>query len=116
MGKYRCPWCGEMTLTTFQKTSRRSHEFGINKVKNKFYFSCPSCNKEIGHKITSKGKKYESILKIFILAFLVLLFVFTALNLKILILADVVLLFISAVLLILVYNKFTEFIKHETDN
>lgn len=115
MGKYRCPWCGENSLTTFQKSSRRTYDFGLRKVKNKVWFSCPSCNKEIDHKMSPKGKKCESILMISILACLILLFVFTALNLKILILVDAVLLFVSAVLLMLVYNKFTEFIKHETD-
>ncbi len=113
MSKHRCPWCGENTLTTFQKSARRTHDYALGKVKNKVYFSCPSCNKEIEHKISSKGKKYESILMIIILAFLLLLFVFTAFNLKVLILVDVVLLLISAVLLILVYSKFSEFIKYE---
>ena len=56
MGKYRCPWCGEKTLTIFQKSSRRTHDFGLSNVKNKVLFSCPSCNKEIEHKISAKGR------------------------------------------------------------
>ena len=114
MSKHICPWCGERSLTTFQKTSRRVYDSGVGKVKNRICFTCPSCKNEIDHIMKPEGKKYESVLMICILVFLALLLVFTALDLRTLILVDVALLIISALLLILVHNKFTEFVKHET--
>lgn len=115
MKKHRCPWCGEKTLSTFQKTSRRTHDTGAHKVKNRIYFSCSSCGKQIDHILTPKGKKYENILMICILVFSLFFFVFTALQIKPLMLMAVAMIAVSAILLILVYGKFTEFIKKEDE-
>ncbi len=116
MSKHRCPWCGENSLTTFQKSSRRTHDFALGKVKNKVYFSCPSCNNEIEHTMSTKGKKYESVLLICILILAILHFIFVALNFKTLLLVSLGLLIICAISLIFIYSKFTEFVKHEKDN
>ena len=116
MSKHRCPWCGEKTLTTFQKSSRRTHDFALGKVKNKVYFSCPSCNNEVEHRMTIKGKKYESVLIICILILIILHFIFITLNFKILLLLSLGLLIICGISLAYIYAKFTEFVKHGKDN
>lgn len=113
MKYYRCPWCGEETLTSFQKNSRRTHNFGIHKIKNTFWFTCPSCKKQVDHVLSPRGKKYEDVLIFLILSDLVLLLVFTGLQIKILMLTAAALLGVSAVLLIVVYSKYTEFVKFE---
>lgn len=116
MSKHICPWCGERSLTTFQKTSRRTNDFGVNKIKNRVCFTCSSCNNEVDHILMPEGKKYESVLMICIWVALALLLLFAALDFKVLILVDAGLLFICAILLILVYNKFTKFVKYTHDD
>ncbi len=79
MKKYYCPYCGERSLTVFQKAlQKRTVSVGSN-TSNKIWFSCPNCGKEIEKRQTERGKRINDliipcylVLTLFFLSFAVL--------------------------------------------
>ena len=60
MKKYYCPYCGEQTLSSYQKYIRKYGRW--QSLQTALYFTCSSCHNEIEKEETPRGKKYRKIL------------------------------------------------------
>ena len=72
MKKYYCPYCGELTFSSYQKYTSKYSRFGVREA---LFYTCPKCHNEIERKYAYRDKKIKY-LTLSCLLFILLTFVF----------------------------------------
>ena len=92
MKKYYCPYCGELTFSSYQKYTSKYSRFGVREA---LFYTCPKCHNEIERKYAYRDKKIKY-LTLSCLLFILLTFVFVLIKFYILMSIALVCLAISA--------------------
>lgn len=111
--KSYCPYCGERSLSGNQRFMWKVWRIWLDRVKNKLWFSCPCCGKEVDKRTEVKGNKVYIFLIPSLIATAVAIFIFTVLKMNVAIYCACAVAAILAIMIGIANYKYSIFIRRE---